>query len=226
MGIYDDETGIFVSDSKLPFVTGILPPKLEQNYMNPVRFLINYRIVPGFGILCGLLLAIIVILMSIDDVKYGTVAIILFGLIGLLCVVLLMTVPKTREWEIAAELKRYDFSPTATVSGDTWELQDEGTSLCFSKDGLTIDNQFFWYNHLQPCLVTTNRFNRIWIALQFGSDPMHSVYVPLTSELIAAVNHFEIPLKHPEALNFLLENKEKVFREIYSTGTFSVPETY
>lgn len=224
MGVYDDENGFYAKDSALPFISGILPPKLERNYMNPVRFLINYRIVPGFGNLCGLLLATIVILMSIDDAKYGSVAIVLFGLIALLCVAVGLTVPKTRAWEIAAELKRYDFSPSTIPLGDTWTLEDEGTLLQFSKNGLTIDGKFYWYNHLQPCLVTTNRFNRVWIALQFGSAPMHAVYVPLTSEAIAAVGHFEIPLKYPEALDFLLENKEQAFREIYSTGTFSIPD--
>lgn len=224
MGVYNDENGFFATDAQLPFTPGLLPPRLERIYMNPVRFLINYRIVPGFGILCGLLLAAIVILMSIDEAKYGTAAMVLFGVIGVLCVAFLLTVPKTRDWEVAAELRRYDFSAPYAPLQDTWIVEDEGIIMQFSQNGLRIGEKFYWYNHLSPKLATSNQFNRVWLALQFGADPMRSVFVPLSSEAIAAVDHFSIPLQNKDALHYLLKNKEQVFHEIYRTGTFSVPE--
>lgn len=224
MAVYNNETDFYARDSQLPFIPGFLPPNLERHYMNPIRHFINYKIVPGFGIICGLLLVVIFILMSIDEAKYTSTAIILFCIIGLFCVALLLTVPKTRKWEIAAELKRYNFSPLVTPLEDYWTLEDEGVTLQFSKDGLRVNDKFYWYNHLTPKLATSNRFNRIWIALQFGSDPMHSVFVSLSPEAIAAVDHFSIPLQNKDAFDYLLINKEKTFEEIYSTGSFHTPD--
>jgi hypothetical protein len=224
MGVYNEENGFFATDAQLPFTPGLLPPKLERIYMSPVRFFINYRLVPGFAIICAVLLAIIVTLMNIDEEKYSTVAIILFGVIGILCILLLLSVPKTREWELAAELKRYDLTPSATPLPDIWTVNDEGIIMQFSKNGLRLGEKFYWYNHIAPKLATSNQFNRVWLALQFGADPMHAVFVPLSPEAITAVDQFSIPLQNKDALNYLLKNKEKVFGQIYRTGTFSVPE--
>lgn len=223
MAVFNDENGFYARDSQFPFIPGVTPPRIERYFMNPVRFIINYRVVPGFGILCGLLLAVILILMRLDEAKYATTSIILFGVIGLLCAAVLLTVPKTRSWEIAAEMKRYQLSPLPTPLEDPWVITDEDITLQFSMDGLKIDDKFYWYNHLSPKLATSNRFNRVWIALQFGSDPMHAVFVPLSPEAIAAVEQFSIPLQNKDAFDFLLNNKEKVFEEIYHTGSFYIP---
>ena len=224
MAVYNDETGFFATDAQLPFTPGLLPPKLERLYMNPVRFFINYLIVPGFAIICAVLLAIIVTLMNIDEEKYSTVAIILFGVIGILCILLLLTVPKTRAWEIAAELKRYNLTPSSTPLPDIWTVNDEGIIMQFSKNGLRLGEKFYWYNHIAPKLATSNQFNRVWLALQFGADPLHAVFVPLSPEAITAVEQFSIPLQNKDALYYLLNHKEEVFHTIYQTGTFSVPE--
>lgn len=223
MAVYNNETGFYARDSQLPFIPGILPPKLERRYMNPVRFLINYRIVPAFGIICGVLLTVIFVLMNIDEAKYTPLAVILFCVIGLLCIALMLSVPKTRNWEIAAEINRYDFSQLQTPLEEPWIVEDEGVILQFSRDGLKVDDKFYWYNHLTPRLATANRFNRIWVALQFGAEPMNSVFVPLSPETITAVNQFSIPLENKDAFDYLLSNKARVFEEIYKTGSFQIP---
>ena len=223
MAVYNDESGFYVRDSQLPFIQAPPPPGIERHYISPVRFFINYRIVPGFGILCGLLLVLILTLMYTDEEKYTPIAIILFGVIGLLCVALLATVPKTRAWELAEEMKRYDLSPSPTPPEDPWILEDEGMTLEFTADGLKVDGRLYRYSSLSPMLATSNRFNRVWASFQFGSDPMRAVFVPLSPEAIAMVEHFSIPLQNKEDLRFLLEHKERAFDEIYKTGTFHVP---
>lgn len=223
MAVYNNENGFYARDTQLPFIQGFLPPHLERSYMNPVRFSINYRIVPGFAILCGLLLATILILMSIDEVKYLTASIILFCILAFLCAVLLLISSNARKLEISAEMKRYDLTPLPALPEDAWVLEDEGMVLQFSKDGLKVGDKFYLYNYLKPKLSTSNRFNRVWVALQFGSDPLHSVFVPLSPEALAAVEQFDIPLQNKDALHYLLAHKEKVFEKIYNTGSFHIP---
>ena len=222
MAIYNDKTGEVLLDSQVPFVGGVLPPALEKKYMNPIRFRTNYRIVPGFVILCAVCLALVVILGSIDDQKFMPVMIGLFAVITVAALWLLLTEPKTREKELALELERYDFDYTAFPEQDRYETELEGLKLEFSENGLTVNGQFCWYNHLRPRLVTSNLCNRVWVAVQFGADAKNAVFAPLDPVVLRAVVSFRIPLENGKSLEYLLRHKRNVFAQIYQTGTFTV----
>jgi len=222
MAIYDDKTGVTVADSQVPFVTGILPPRLEKIYMSPLRYRVNYRIVPAYALLCILCAGLAVVLMEIDSERFAIAFLILFGIMAAATVAVLSQVPKLRQKELAMELERYDLDASGLESRDRYVLDYEGAELVLDQNGLTIDGKFYWYNHLNPGLVTTNRFNRVWLAVQFGDDPLQSLFVPLSAELIHAVQNLPVPLVNPEMLDFLLTHRENAFAQIYNTGTFRV----
>lgn len=221
MAIYDDKTGVTVLDSQVPFVPGVLSPRLEKYYMNPIRYRTNYRIVPGFAVFCAVCLVLVVILGNIDDQRFMPVMIALFAVMAAVTVWLLLTVPKTREKELVLERERYDFE-TQCQPGDTMTL--ETLTLKFSENGLTVNDKFYWYGQLKPRLVTSNRFNRVWLAIQFGQDPVGSVFVPLGPEMLHMLEEYDIPLENPKALQYLLTHKKNAFAQIYNTGTFTVFE--
>ncbi len=222
MAIYDDKTGVTVADSQVPFVTGMLPTRLEKYYMNPIRYRVNYRIVPAYGLLCVLCVTLIVVLMETDPERFAPAFFLLMGVMAAATVLLLSRVPKLRQKELTMELDRYDLDVSGLEPRDRYVLDYEGAELILDQNGLTLDGKFYWYNHLKPGLVTTNRFNRVWLAIQFGEDPLHSLFVPLSPELICGVQNLPIPLVNPEMLDFLLTHKENVFAQIYNTGTFRV----
>lgn len=224
MAVYNSQTDSYIPDSQVPFLPGLWPPKIERRFMTRIRYLINYRIVPGFAIFCGICLAAIVILMETDESRYGGVAIALFGLMALSGIAILVTVPKTRHWEIAEERKRYDLTQSHSVPEDGWTMEQDGIKLEFTGEGLRIDGTFYWYNHLSPMLATSNRFLRIWLALQFRTDSTHVLYVSLSPEVIAAVNQYSIPIGNREQYDFLLKNPEEAFLQIYNTGSIRAPE--
>ena len=224
MGIYDEKTGVTLRDSQVPFVPGILPPKLEKHYMNPIRFRTNYRIVPGYALFCAVCLILGLVLMEIDDKKFLPVFLGLFALMAVASVWLLRQVPQTRKVEIQAELERYDFDTDDIPQQDSYRFFDEGLELTLDANGLYVGEKFHWYSRLRPELVTTNRFNRVWIAVRFGTDPIQSVYLMLTPQLIQAVQTLPVPLVNPEALDFVLTHKENVFGQIYNSGTFRIFE--
>jgi len=224
MGIYDDKTGVSLRDSQVPFASGMLPPRLEKRYMNPIRFRTNYRIVPAYAVFCAVCLILVLILMEIDDKKFLPVFLLLFGLMAAVTVWLLRQVPATRKAEIEAELARYDFDAEDISEQTAYDFCDEGLWLTLDANGMTVDGKFFWYGHLKPELVTTNRFNRVWIAVRFGRDPIHAVYLPLSGTLVHAIHTLPVPLENRERLEFLLTHKENVFAQIYATGTFRVFE--
>ena len=224
MGIYDDKTGVTLRDSQLPFVPGILPPRLEKHYMNPVRFRTNYRVVPAYGVFCALCLILGLVLMEIDDKKFLPVFLCLFALMAGVTVWLLRQVPRTRKVELQAELERYDFDTDDTPVQNSYRFIDEGLELILDANGLSVDGKFYWYSHLKPELVASNRFNRVWIAVRFGTDPVSAVYLMLTPQLIQAIQSLPVPLVNPEALAFVLSHKENVFGQIYNSGTFRIFE--
>ena len=222
MAIYDTKTGITLGDSQVPFVAGKLPPSLEKPYMNPLRFRMNYRIVPGYAVLCILCVVLSIVLMEHDQEAFLWVFLVLMGIIAAASVLLVMQVPKMRGLEIRAELDRYDLEPAPCEESGVYTLEYEGSTLSLEKDGIRLDGTFYWYNHLAPRLVTSNRFLRVWVAIQFGTDPVKSLFVPLCPALITAVRELEIPLKNPEALEFLLTHKENAFGQIYQSGSFII----
>ena len=222
MAIYDDKTGITIRDSQVPYVAGRLPVKLEKRYMNPIRYRTNYRIVPAYGAFCALCLILCLVLMEIDDKKFLPVFLILFGVMAAVTVWLLRQVPATRKAEIQAELDRYDFDAGDIPERKCYEFCDEGLKLTLDANGMTVDGKFYWYGHLKPGLVTTNRFNRVWLAIQFGEDLKTAQFVPLSAELIHVVRNLPIPLVNPEMLDFLLTHKENVIAQVYNTGTFRI----
>jgi len=220
MAIFDEKTGITLEDSQVPFAAGKLPVSLECRYMNPIRFRMNYRIVPGFAALCLGCVTLSIILMERDDRAFLWAFLVLMGIVAAASIWLVMQVPKMRKLELQAELDRYDLEPAPAEENGSYSLAHEGRELILNGDGIRYDGVFYWYNHLKPRLVTSNRFLRVWIAIQFGTVPVKSLFVPLCPTLLAAIRDFKIPLENPEALEFLLTHKENAFGQIYQSGSF------
>ena len=224
MAIYNDKTGVTLLDSQVPFVTGILPRKLEKQYMNPARYRINYWIVPGYLIFCTLCILVSVTLLEYDEKRFMPVFIGLFLLMGVVSAILLMTVPKTRKRELTFEGNRYDFDGSSVAKQERYVVEYEGTELVLSSNGMTLEGKFYWYSHLKPRLVTSNRFNRVWVAIMFGEDPVNALFVPVSPVLIRAVQDLNIPVQNRSAFDYLLTHKENAFSQIYKYGNFQVFE--
>ena len=222
MAIYDDKSGITILDSQVPFVTGNLPPKLEKQYMNPIRYCTNYRIVPAYILFAAVCIGLGLLLMKIDEHRFLPVFIGLFVLLGIVSVCLVLSVPKTRKKELTLELERYDFDASSVPKQDRYMIAYEGSELVFSSEGMMVDGTFYWYNHLKPGLVTSNRFNRVWVAVMFGEDPIKSLFVPISPVVIRAIEDFSIPLQNREAFDYLMEHKENAFAQIYNHGNFRI----
>ena len=222
MIIYDDKTDITALDEQIPFMRGVLPPKLEKQYMNPIRYRMNYRIIPCYALLCAACLISGIVLMEIDEKKFTLVFVGLLAIIMLLSVWLLLSVPKMRKKELLLEMERYDFHDADIPQDSRYIIEYGGAELVFDSNGIDVDGTFYWYSHLNPQLVTSNRFNRVWAAIMFGNDPVKSLFVPISPVLIRAVKTLEIPLQNKEAFSYLVQHKENAFAQIYKYGTFQI----
>ena len=222
MAVYDDKTGITLLDAQVPFIAGVLPPGLEKRYMNPIRYQTNYRLVPCYALFCAVCFVTGIVLMGIDDERFAPVFVGLLAIMGLVSVWLLLKVPETRKKELRLELERYDFDASFVPEHNKYTIAYEGAELVFDSNGIKVDEKFYWYGHLTPTLVTSNRFNRVWVAVMFGADPTKALFVPVSPALIRAVEDLNIPLKNREAFDYLLQHKENAFAQIYKYGTFQI----
>jgi hypothetical protein len=218
----NDKTPIARSaEPKRPRLKDII--QREKSSMNRTRFIVNYRIVPAYAVLCVLILTAFGIAMSIDEVGYLPLGIGLLGAFGFITAALLISVPFTRKKEISIEMDRYDFSSPA-VPKNEYDFSTEARSVRFDRFGMYIAGKLFWYNHMEIMVVTSNRLNRVHIALCFMTDPDNGYELPLNSETIGMIRSLNIPLKNPEVLEYILENKKQAFTQIYGFGKVRVPK--
>ena len=108
----------------------------EKKEMNPIRFKMNYIIVPIFLLFMIICIAIILITLSINEEKYTPLAIVLFCAIGLFMLGLLVSIPFVRKKEIILEMGKYDFS-LDNCNIDFYCIKSiEGEKFIFKKTGI------------------------------------------------------------------------------------------
>lgn len=214
-------------DSVIPFLGKDLdenfPPAVERKFLNPIRYRTNYRVIPAYAIFCAVCLLTGVVLMSQDENRFWPVFVIALAAMAIVSVLLLLQVPKTRRAELEMEYNRYDLDPSHVPEETCYHVAYEGKELIFTADGVRDGDRFGWYNHLTPKLATSNKFNRVWIALQLGSEPLKSWFIPLDPVVLRAIRQFRIPLENWEDLDYLLEDPRAAMEQIYKTGKIQIP---
>jgi hypothetical protein len=125
----------------------------EKKEMNPIRFKMNYIIVPIFLLFMIICIAIILITLSINEEKYTPLAIVLFCSIGLFMLGLLVSIPFVRKKEIILELGKYDFS-LDNCNIDFYSIKSiEGEKFIFKKTGITIKGIEYPYDSFCNSLI-------------------------------------------------------------------------
>ncbi len=191
--------------------------KYEKENMNRIRYIMNYRIVPIYFLLVVVIITVVGITMSIDDKKYEPLAIVMFVIFGVISIALLSSVPFVRKKEIACEMKRYNFEePENKLS--TYNFSDQEITLLFDEKGMTVNNTFYWYNHLETVINTSNHLMRILITICFIMNEEEYIELPFTGETIHMIKKFRTNLLNQEDFEYILDHKEEAFTKIYKTG--------
>ncbi|MCD4827013.1 MAG: hypothetical protein K8Q99_04470 [Acholeplasmataceae bacterium] len=202
--------------------------KEEKKQMNPIRAKVNYVIVPLFLLLGFGTLIAITILMSIDEVRYLPHFIGGMIFFGVLCVIILISVPFTRKIELRLENSKYDFSYTQlddieSIEVEPFEGADEGTKVIFNNNGLNTYGQQYDYNHFEISFITSNKYNQIFLGVRFLLLNTNEEFDPFLTfkfdgKFYSIIKHFEIPINNRQVMEYLLENKEDAFKQIYNYG--------
>ena len=191
---------------------------LEKANMNKIRYIVNYRVLPIFGIVTVALLVTVSILMTIDEDKYTPAAIAIFVFLGVLMVGVLISVPYTRRAELAIEMKRYDFDVSNLYPRQVYDFFYGTLSLRFDKNGMYVNGVLFWYNHSKMFINTSNKLNRIWITLVLYIDESCCFELLLDRDVLSMIKEFGIPLSNQATLDYIINHKEEAFKKIYNKG--------
>lgn len=190
----------------------------EKTQMLPLNFTVSYILTPIYAVVCFLLIGAFAVLMEIDDEKYLLQGLLCLGAFVLISILFLACVPLVRKKAIITELERYDFDMSEENALEIYDFSTEEFSLKFDKCGMYVNDELFYYNHLNKNVVTSNYLKRVGVYLQFALDEEHRVTLWVNPTTLKMLESLEIKLDNRHILDYIISNKKEAFEQIYNKG--------
>lgn len=190
----------------------------EKTQMLPLNFTVSYILTPIYTVVCFLLIGAFAVLMEIDDEKYLLQGLLCLGAFVLISILFLACVPLVRKKAIITELERYDFDMSDENALEIYDFSTEEFSLKFDKCGMYVNDELFYYNHLNKNVVTSNYLKRVGVYLQFALDEEHRVTLWVNPTTLKMLESLEIKLDNRHILDYIISNKKEAFEQIYNKG--------
>lgn len=194
---------------------------IEKTQMLPSNFIFSYIVVPIYILLTISLLVAFGVLMQIDDNKYILHGIIIVAVFALMSIALLASVPFVRKSAIKKELDRYNFDTATVQPRELWDFSTDEYKIKFDKNGMYVNDELYYYNHLYKSLVTSNRYQRITICILFALSEEQTIFLPVNPDSLKMLECLEITLDNDDDLQYILSNKEMAFEKIFRTGAIN-----
>lgn len=190
----------------------------EKAQMLPLNFTVSYILTPIYTIVCFLLIAAFAVLMGIDDEKYLIHGLLCLGAFVVISILFLACVPLVRKKAIKIEIERYDFDASKEEALEIYDFSTDEFSLKFDKYGMYVNDELFYYNHLNKNVVTGNYLKRVGVYLQFAVDEEHGVTLWVNPTTLKMLDCLEIKLDNRYILDYIISNKKEAFEQIYNKG--------
>lgn len=190
----------------------------EKAQMLPLNFTVSYILTPIYAVVCFLLIGAFAVLMEIDDEKYLVQGLLCLGAIVLISIIFLASIPLVRKKAIKTELARYDFDTSKEETLEIYDFSTEEFSLKFDKHGMYVNDELFYYNHLEKMVVTGNYCKRVEIYLQFSLSKEQFVTISVNPTTLKMLECLEIKLDNRRILDYIITNKQDAFEQIYNKG--------
>lgn len=190
----------------------------EKTQMLPLNFTVSYILTPIYIVVCFLLIGAFAVLMEIDDEKYLLQGLLCLGAFVLISIIFLASVPLVRKKAIKTEIERYDFDTSKEEALEIYDFSTEEFSLKFDKYGMYVNDELFYYNHLNKNVVTGNYLKRVGVYLQFTLDKEHRVTLSVNPTTLKMLESLDIKLDNRHILDYIISNKKDAFEQIYNKG--------
>ena len=113
--------------------------------------------------------------------KYLVQGLLCLGTFVLISIIFLASVPLVRKKAIKTEQERYDFDISTVEPLEIYDFSTEEFFLKFDKYGMYVNDELFYYNHLNKSVVTSNHLKRVNIYLQFSLSKEQFVTISVTN---------------------------------------------
>lgn len=199
--------------------------KKEKEEMNKIRAVVNYTIVPISLVIIFSILITNLILLTINEERYTTLAIILFIIVGIILISLLISSFFVRKKEIKLELSKYDFTVDKESKKEYIIKNTEGTAFVFNELGIIFNEKLYEYDDIAVMLCTNNHLSKVNIFISFHITKVNKYIKPyflirLDKDLVNVIKKFNIKFsnKDQKNLDYILNNKEEAFKQIITYG--------
>ena len=195
----------------------------EKREMNPIRYKMNYIVVPIYLLLMVIILTVIGVTLSINEEKYTVLAIILFSVFGLFSLGLILSTPFIKKIEVKTELEKYDFT-IHEEEKERYEITDKNGNKCIlSKTGLLFNGKLYKYDDLVIDFYSTNYLRKVCLNIEFvfvNTDDEVAPYwnVRLNNDLVNAIVKYDIDFNGKDIFNYIINNKIDAFNQIITYG--------
>lgn len=190
----------------------------EKTILNPIRYHMNYRVIPVYAVFSIATIALSCIMMAIDDIYFLPHFIVLMVLFLLGSVALIIYGQAVVRKEIREEVERYDLKYEHIPDLDEYDYSSEDTRILFTQNGMHINDCFYWYNHLRVRILTEMYMHRVVIHIGFLTTQNELCEIPFDARGIKMLSQFLIQLENPHALDMLLHDTYNAFKTIYKKG--------
>ncbi len=216
----------------------------EKELMSPLRWKINYVVVPLYLAISLLPLFAVIPLMIADENKYTPVFIVWIALVAIATVALLCSLPFITRKEVRVELERYSylFKEPSPIENDCVVIRDEEITYTLDREGIRVewpkegeqvfdevreDAFFIAWDKAELCFATQTHLRRVHMALavfpfysenDFSGPYLPQIFVPISEESFSAIKAFGLGKDFGADWTYLFYNPEDAFKQILTKG--------
>ena len=194
----------------------------EKAAMHPLNRLATYVLTPVYLVVSGIIIVVCTVVMEIDEKRFLPLLLILMGVFVLMSILLLACVPLIRKKVLQDEMDRYNFDFSDLPYSDVYEYCSDDCTVRFDENGMYVEDNLFYYNHLTITVVTSNYCHRIYIAVRFAADEENYIEIHLGARVLKMIRDLQIPVQNQNTLDYILSNKTEAFKHIYNKGYASM----
>ena len=210
----------------------------EKEWMSPLRWTINYIIIPIWAAISFVPLVVVISLMIVDDVKYMSVFIVGMIWIAIMYIALLIALPFITKKETQIELERYSylFKEAKEIENIPLVIVDESLTYTLDKDGARMEvppeegeqvfdeakeNVFYIpWERAEIAFATQTYLRRVHIALAvFPMDEnAPPFFIPFNEDVYAFIKKIGLDKQFGADWAYLFYNPEDAFKQILTKG--------
>ena len=156
--------------------------------------------------------------MAIDENYFKYHFIVLMILFAVVSVALIVYGRAVVKREIRDEVNRYDLDYTQVPDSVVYDYYNENGEILFSDEGMHVNDDFYWYNHMRIRILYEMYLHRVIIRVGFSTEKNGTYIIPFDARSIKMLYQFNVRVENAEEMERILKDTYSAFEAIYKKG--------